>query len=310
MRCTAGLLAVPLVLAPALGPRPVHADQPAPAISEPRVKLVTPGQAPLRALRYKAAVGHKGQMTMSLNMTMTMTIGTQALPATTLPEMRYGMDYTVTSVSPAGDIRYEFRLKDPQAVGGTGVAAPILEAVRGALEKMKDLRGHAVVTSRGVTKEADVVMPDGADPQLRQLVDGMRQTMRQVSAPFPEEAVGLGAKWETTQRVLQNGVTLTQVSTSELTSLQSDKGSLNVSVNAKAEPQQVQAPNLPPGARMDLSSLDSQGDGVTAFDLGRLVPADAKVKTHTEMKATILAGADKQAMEMKMDMTVALSSAP
>lgn len=305
MRSATARLALPLVLL--VSPSASRADQPA-AVSEPRVRLLAPGRAPLRPLRYKTSAGQKGQMTMSLTMAMEMSLGAQTLPATNLPEMRYAMDYQITSVSAAGDIRYEFSLKNPEVIAGPGVAAPVLEAMRSAIDKMKGLRGHAVVTSRGVTREADMVMPEGADAALRQLVDGMRQTFRQISAPFPEEPVGVGAKWETVQRLNQNGVSLDQTAVSELTSLEKDQGRIAVLVSAKAEPQQVQSPNLPPGARMDLASLDAKGDGETAFDLGKMVPSSARVKTHTEMKATILVGQEKQPMGMKIDMSMAITT--
>jgi hypothetical protein len=298
------LLVLPalLLLAPVAG----RADQPAPP-DAPRVKLLAPGRPPLRALRYSAKEGQKGVMTMSLNMTMEMSFGSQALPAQAIPEMRYGLGYQVTKVDPQGDIRYEFTLQDPEVVSGPGVSPMVLEAMKTNVEKMRGLHGHAVINSRGLVRDAEVVIPEGADPQLRQLLDGMRQSFRQLAAPFPEEPVGVGAKWETTMRINQNGITLDQVGVSELTSLEGESGRLGLTLTQKAEPQKVQTANMPAGTHMNLSSLTSTGDGETAFDLRQLVPVKAQIKLHSEMKAGLKMGQDEQPMGMKMDMSMIMT---
>jgi hypothetical protein len=281
------------------------AEQPIPA-DAPRVRLLSPGRAPQRALRYRAATGQKGQLKFSMTMAMEMSIGQQALPSQSMPEMRYGMEYTVTKVSPEGDIRYEFGFKDAEAVPGPGVAPAVLEAMRSYMGKMESMRGHVLVTSRGIIREADLVMPEGVDAQLRQIMDGMRQSLRQLGAPFPEEPVGVGAKWETITHATQNGITLDQTALNELTSLQGESGLLAVTIKQTAEPQQLQPPNLPAGTRVDLTSFSSTGGGQTAFDLGSLLPTRCEVKLHMEMGTTVQAGAEKQPMTMKMDMAMTM----
>jgi hypothetical protein len=291
-----------LLLVPVAG----RADQPAPP-DAPRVKLLAPGAAPRRALRFSAKEGQKGLITMVLAMSMEMSLGTTALPAQTIPEIHYGMGYHVTKVDPQGDIAYEFELQDLQVTPGPGVAPMVLDTMKGVLEKMRGLRGHAVVTSRGLVREAEVVAPEGADAQLRQMLDGMRQSLRQLSAPFPEEPVGVGAKWETALRINQNGIALDQVGVSELTSLEGESGHLALTVTQKAQEQKVEAANLPPGTQMNLSSLASTGSGETLFDLRQLMPVKAQIKLHSEMKAGLQMGKDEQPMGMKMDMSMTMT---
>jgi hypothetical protein len=304
MRPIARLSAVALLalLVPGAG----GADQPAekPASDGPRVRLLAPGRAPLRTLRYQATKGQKGELSLGMTMSMEMSIAGQTLPATVMPEMRYGMEYLVTAVEPSGDIRYEFSFKDAKVVPGPNATPAVTEAMRGYMEKMTAMKGHVVVSSRGLVREADFVLPPDLDAQLRQFLDGMRQSLRQISAPFPEEAVGVGAKWETTLRATQNGLTLDQTSVSELTTLEEKGGRLAVTVTQNAEPQQMQPPNLPPGARIDLSTFKSSGSGESVFDLRQLMPSRAEMKLHTEMEATIQMGQEKQPMAMKMDLGI------
>ena len=304
MRAFARFAAVP-VLAVLAAPSGA-ADKP--ADDGPKVRLLAPGRPPLRALRYKAAPGLTGEMAFRMELSMEMSMGGgQALPATLMPLISYVMVYRVTSVDPAGDIRYEFSFKDGKAEPRPGTLPAVVDVMRDYMEKMSRMKGHVVQTSRGVVREADFVLPEDLDPQIRQFFEGMRQSLRQLSSPFPEEAVGLGAKWETTLRATQNGVTLDQATMNELTSLDGERGRLALTVTQNAEPQQMQPPNLPAGTRIDLGTFKSSGGGESTFDLGRLLPSSAELKLHTEMGATIQVANEKQPMGMKMDMAMSMS---
>lgn len=290
----------------ALGVGLVGSDQPIPS-GAPRVRLLEAGRSPLRTLRYKATAGQKGSITMTQKMAIEMTIGGQTLPSSGAPEIRLEMDYTVATVSPEGDIRFEFRLSTPELVGGPEVPPAATQAMRTALEGMRGLSGHGLLASHGLMRDVQFVLPENANAQLRQLVDQMQPSLRNLSAPFPLEAVGVGGKWEIIQRVTLNGVTLDQTGTNELTSLEGDRGQLAVKVTQSAEPQQVQLPNLPPQARMDLESMVSKGEGEVSFDLSRLVPTKARMTIHTDMKARFQVGKEAQTMGMKMDASVSVA---
>jgi len=168
-----------------------------------------------------------------------------------------------------------------------------------ALMGMQGLSGRAVVTSRGITREAELTIPPGADPQTRQLMEGFRQSLRQIGSPFPQEPVGAGARWETIVHLSQNGLVLTQTSISRLVALQGDAGKLAIELRQAAEPQEVKAPNLPPGAKLELLSYSGSGEGETEFDLGRLAPSRGRVQLTADSRMMLQLEGPKQEMAMQ-----------
>lgn len=276
--------------------------------AEPALKLLSPGRPPLKALRYRVQPGHRGTLTMSMTTAMAMSLGGQELPAAPTPETRCRLDYHVTDVTPAGDIRYEFEIGGFEAVAQPSIPAAVLEATRSALAPMKGLRGHVVVTTRGITREADIQIPSDAPPQLRAMGESLRQSVRQFSAPLPEEPVGPGARWDTSYRMSMNGMTLEQTGHHELTALEGDRGRLAIAITQTAPPQALQNPGMPPGARVDLVTLSSTGTGESSFDLTRLAPVSATVKLKMQMKTRIQVPEQKpQDMDAKLDMSMSIT---
>lgn len=299
----AALASAMLVLAS--GPARAAEEPPA----EPVLKLASPGRPPLKALRYRVQPGQRGAVTLSMTTAIAMSVGGQELPAAPAPETRCRFDYHVTGITPAGDIRYEFEIGGFEAVARPDVPAAVLEATRGALAAVKGLRGHIVVTTRGITREADIEMPSDAPPPLRAMADSLRQSARQFSAPLPEEAVGAGARWDTTYRMTMNGVTLEQTGRQELTEIDGDRGRLTIAITQTAPPQPIQDPSLPPGTRVNLVSMSSTGTAESVFELTRLTPVSANVKLKMRMKSRIEMPEQKpQDMDARADMSMSISS--
>jgi hypothetical protein len=288
------------------GGAPAAAADPPP--SEPEVKVTSPGRPPLRPLRYRVQAGQRGSVTVGMKMTMAMSAGGHAQPATPTPELRYTLNYRVTGFTPEGDIRYEFDFADFEAVAAPGIPAAAVEAARTGLSGLQGLRGRAVVSTRGITREADIEVPASAPPQVRAMTESMRQSIRQFSAPLPEEPVGPGARWDTTHRLSMNGITFLQTGRHELTSLDGERGKLAIALTQTAPPQRMENPSLPPGARVDLVSVESSGDGANEFDLTRLVPTSARMKLAMKMKTRIKIGEmDPQDMDTTVDMSMTLA---
>ena len=279
---------------------------PAPA---PEVTLVDAGKAPLRPLRVKPSVGAAQSLLMTMKMVMEMDAGpAMQVPRTALPVMKLTMDAKVTEVGKDGDARYEFVLGEAEVVDGPGANPMMVEAMRKSLTGMKGLSGHAVVSPRNFTREANIVVPLTADPTLRQFMDGMKQSMNQLSAPFPEEAVGVGAKWRVKTALVQSGITLEQVAAYEITAMEGDRVSAKVSIDQKAQPQEIKGPQVPAGVKMSVVSMTSKGVGEIALDLARLLPPRVSLSLASDARMSVDAGGQHQAMNMKLEMDVTMEA--
>jgi uncharacterized protein DUF6263 len=266
----------------------------------PVVKLVDAGKGAKKQLRFTAKKGLTRSMVMTMKMGMAMSMGANSMPRQDLPVMKLTMDMKVTDVTAGGDIRYTFSLKQPEVIADKGTPQAVIDAVKSASKGMAGLTGYAVVTSRGFTKEADINVPKDADPQMKQFMDSIKQSLYQISAPLPEEAVGVGAKWDTVMQLTQNGMTLDQTATNELVDLKGDTGKLKLTLKQSAKPQKI-AVN---GMDVNVLSLASNGTGETSLDFTRLVPSQATVTLHSDLKME----AGGQKIGMQMDLTMGLTS--
>jgi hypothetical protein len=266
------------------------------ATSGPEIKVIEAGSGPKQTLRFTAQKGLKKVMVMAMDMGMTIDVGGSPRDQQ-VPTMKMTMDLTVTDVAANGDIRYEFKLRDPEVVDDP--SNPSVGAVKQALAGMSGLSGSAVVTNRGFAKQVEVNVPPGATPQVAQFVDSLKQSMGQISAPLPEEPVGVGAKWETTQKLEQNGLKLQQVATNELTHLDGNTITFDVAIKQTAAPQKI----VKDGVTVDLQSYSGSGTGRTTIDLTQLVPKAG----HVAMKSDMQMVAGGQQLGMGLDLKITFS---
>jgi hypothetical protein len=215
------------------------------------------------------------------------------------------MNIEVQEVSPNGDITYSMKLVDTSvAEGAEDFPAESLERMRTVLKSMIGFAGSATVTSRGETKEANFLMPENADQSMKDMMDSMKNSLKQMSAPLPQEAVGPGARWEVTTHV-SGRLNLEQTATATLTELQGQKFYLSMDILQTAPKQEIQIPM--PGSKVQLVSLTSTGAGKVDGELGSILPVASRVKLSSTQKMEITSGgSDKattmtQAMDMDMD---------
>jgi hypothetical protein len=177
------------------------------------------------------------------------------------------------------------------------------EAMKTIFAGVKGLSGTGTVSSRGVSKGVEFKVPAGSSPQARQLIDQMKDFVRQLVAPLPEEAVGPGARWEVKMPIKSQGMTIDQTATYEEVSLEGDRLTAKNTTVQHADNQKIQNPAMPT-LKMDLTKMVGSGSGEHTSDLTHLLPTTGTGKVHSETSMTMNMGGQKQAMTMKMDMNL------
>src|SRR5262245_24865464 len=216
-----------IILIPLLAP-PVARSQTAvqppagfPAMGQPaRVTLVSPGANPRTALRFVVPRDYTGRMKMDMTMSMTMGMLGQSLPMD-LPVMHVGADVTVMDVAASGDVTFRMAFTGIEVDGATPDAA--FTALN---NDFKTITGVFVVSNRGITKQGRLDASKVNDPQFVQTLDSLTTSLNGLSMPFPEEAVGLGARWEARQVIASGGVTMFQKVDCELTAFDGKSATL------------------------------------------------------------------------------------
>lgn len=279
------------------GEKAPAADQP--GVSEAAVvRLLEPGAEPRRQLRYKPAVGDHYLMSMTMNIEQKMEMGGNPLPSTPMPGTVMTYDIKILEVRPDGDIKYALNLT--KADIDSKNEDPMSQAMRGGLKTMVGMAGTVVVTSRGDTKDVDFKLPEGAEPMAAAFLEQMKGSARQMSMPLPEEAVGLGAKWEVENKVKTSGATITQTAALTLKEVSEDAFVLGVAMTQKARDQMIESPM----GQIELAELDGTGEGTIHATTKKLVPT----KSEISMKSKQVMKAGGQSVDVQTNLKIKMST--
>jgi hypothetical protein len=250
---------------PEAAARPVAAES-----SLPTTRVLDSGKAPLRALRY--AFAQKPEwLEMDLKMSMSMGMGAQPGPLVRVPTVRMWTRIDPKELTPEGDLRCAFITERVQVLDDVKVAP----AMRANLEKemagLVGLEGSSRISTRGVASEVEFSLPAAASDSVRKSMESMRDAIRQMYVPLPEEAVGVGARWQVTSRMPISGALMDVAMTYSLKELRTTGMRADVDVTMSAPARQAMTlPGLPPGATAVLDSVSGQGAGKVSPSFTRL----------------------------------------
>ena len=288
---------------------PLVVQQPDRGVSAPaansktaQVELLNPGVEPRQQLRLKPAIDLKETTVMTLKMDMEISASGRSSPAKS-PVSVMTFETKVTKIDPNGDIHYEAAYTNVDITDDTGNTPPaVRDAMRSTLKSMVGMKGSFIMDNRGFNKGGNFILPEGADNNLKQMVEQMSKSIEQLTSPLPAEAVGKGAKWRVSSSSDFMGMNVNDISTYELASWQDGVASLNVSIEQQANPQNITSPQLPPGTTFTLKSLASQGRGATTMRLDRLMPfrSTGSVSSNSEMSAKNAGSSEELTITTKM----------
>lgn len=271
------------------------------------VKLLAAGGEPRTVLRLHPTVGDKQTMSMTMKMAMDMGAAGSQMPAMDIPPMLMTMDVEVKEVSTAGEITFEVVYTDATVAADTNVAPAMASAMKTSLAGIRGMTGTGKMSSQGVVKEMEMKLPAGADPQLSQTMEQMKDSFSSFGIALPEEAVGPGAKWEHQTRLKSQGMTIDQTIKYELVASEGDRLTLRSTITQHAANQKMESPAMP-GMKMDLNKMTGTGTGSTTLDLGKVIPVAGTMDEKTEISMGMNIGQQKQTMDMKMKMHITLEA--
>ncbi|PIE17468.1 MAG: hypothetical protein CSA66_05805 [Proteobacteria bacterium] len=254
------------------------------------LKLLAPGADPKTPLRWKSKVGGAELVTMAVDITTEISVAGQTMPMNV--KMTMDMKASVDEVLDDGSAHVTMEVLK------AGLEMPGMQAgdtTDTMNEMLAGMKISSTIDPRGVTSETEVL---GANPMLGQLVGSMGDSLDQISIPFPEEAVGIGAKWQALTTQESNGMKVRMVATYELTELEGDTGKVKLSLQQFGDPQTI---NMN-GATGKLDKLESTGSGDMAFDLTKPGLAQAAIRMKLEAELELMG----ESADMKMDAKLSL----
>jgi hypothetical protein len=244
---------------------------------------------------------------MTMDMDMAMSVGGQTQPAFDSPPIKMTMESEVKKVDANGDIHTDFSYSDADVVAAKNTQPQLVNAMRAQVKKLVGLRGSMIVDNQGNTKQANFNTPETLDPNTKKMVEQMVTSLKQLSSPVPSEAVGVGAKWKIPNSVTANGMTMNQSSTYELVDIKDNVASLQVSMEQQAGTQKINPQGLPPGASIDLKSMNSQGNGKLKLALNQVMPISSTMSMRSKSQMSVKEPNTEKATTMDMNVSVEMA---
>lgn len=292
-------------------PAPVDpgSNAPAPVAEPPKISLSEAGAAPRRQLLVHLAAGQRDEIEVRLQIQAHHAIADAPAPEELkLPGLRFALQFVVSDVRGEDRISSEFKLTDTEVTDEEGVDPLILSSTKADAAKAIGMTGAALVDRRGFRRNVRLDIPDGVSDQMKQMLTSVVTSIDQLTAPFPGEPIGIGARWEHYQTLVQNGMQIRQTTLFELTSLDGDRGTVKATIKQAAERQPAFLPGLPMGVEAELLSLSSTGSGEVEFDLGRQAPTRASISIATDSAFAIKTGGQTQSMTQQATMVLTIES--
>ncbi len=272
----------------------------------PSVKLLNAGKGRKAKLRVKPKKGDQTGMVMVMHMNMIMSMDGRKLPAQNMPAMEFVLGGQITDVKKNGDIAYHLTVERMRVMATADMPKELAQGLQNALREMEGIQIKGVTTDRGLPVSADATSDKPMTPQLKATLDSMKSSMRQLSNPFPEEAVGVGASWIVHTRLDQNGMAIDQDATMTLKERKGDRIVIAMVLEQKAQPQEIKKQGMPPGVSMRLDSLDGKGTGETVMQLSQMMPTTGDAKVHSTMAMTLTQGAKLMKLGGEIDVKITI----
>jgi hypothetical protein len=237
------------------------------------VKLTSAGRVPRVPLRYAMPLGMKAKVDMTLTTEASMDMsGLQAkLPMLSLLA---GVELRVNDVSSDGEMGLDIAFVSME-LDRTNPRVDLAAAsqVEAWLAGLIPFRGTIVITNRGI------VVSDGMDlgampktPARDSLRDFVWLT-EHITPVLPDDAVGVGAKWESRQAFHREGMTSFHRVEYEVTSIADGVIKLKTSINQTVPKQQLENPGvLAASPDVKFERMSGKGSYTSTIVLNSLAP--------------------------------------
>lgn len=236
----------------------------APAAASGAVTVLEAGAAPLQLLRYRLVKGAGESFTTRQKISMNMEMGAMALPPQSFPATLITTRLSVAEVTADGTATVNGEIVNVD-VDAEGADPMLVNATRPALMGMNGLSMSYNLSPSG--RVSSLEFGAGAPAAMQSL-----GAIEQFSVAFPSEPVGVGARWQATRQVKQNGMSILQDVDYVVRSLAGDSMVLELNLTQSAKDQAMDVATMPAGASATLRSLDGTGTASVTIHFNRAQP--------------------------------------
>ncbi len=273
----------------------------APVPGSKGVKVLEAGAEPRQQVRLHPKEGDRLSQEMTIRqLKVESKIGAIDTPLR-FPPMHITMESTVKGIAPNGDISYEMVITDFLVDEDESANPLISQSLEKSAIGLKGMAGTGAISSRGIPLNLEMKAAPDINPQVRSTLQQLSESFSQYCVAWPEEAIGPGAKWQATLPVKSQGMTIDQIATYELISMDGDQFRLKVYIAQKATNQRISNPTMP-SVKMNLLNLSGAVSGDITANPTRIFPTTSKLVMQNSTEMNMEMSGQKQVMSMKMSM--------
>jgi hypothetical protein len=304
MRTAARVLLALVVLGagPALGDVAGARETQAP--SPPQVEVLDAGSQPREALRLAPPVGASEQSAMTVRFDVEQSGVSDT--ETKAPPIRTTISMVLQGVTPEGNLQITFSYPSFEVLRREGTSAGQRRTIERELAALSGLSGAMTMTPQGTIVDSTLDIPPDLDPALSQTLSQLENQLGVVTASFPQEEVGVGARWRTTSELTLNGINVRQVGEYRLEKRNGSTLELDVRATQTARRQTVDAPG---GIELRVRSFKTTFRGSTTMDLTRLLPVSSRVRGSGDQNFRVRSGDESGELRQHLDLRVTLEPA-
>lgn len=276
-----------------------------PPRAPPKIELEAPGDEPRRELRLHPAAGTRETLELGIGMRIGMKNGAQEIPSIPVPVTKTRMRAEVEEVGADGVMKVRHVAEAVEVIPGPDTPPAVVEQVRANVEPLARYRALVLMDGRGTVLGGEVELARDLPPMVRQTMQQMTENLGQLTVPLPQQAVGVGARWSSTQEVSQNGMQLRQVGHYTLAALEGEHAVIEATLSQELVDPSVNPPGML-GVTARVGEFRSSGRSTIELDLDRLMPRQVSITmdVHMTMDTSVLGQTQHVEMDMGLDMTM------
>ena len=272
------------------------------------VVLDSPGAQPRQPLVLRMTAGSSAKVAMVSKVGLKLTIDGEATPMGVVPATRTVMEQRVDRVDADGTAHFSVRFPEVSAVATPGADPAAVQAAEEGLQSLKGVNGTGAVDVRGNVSDVIYDTRSVSDPNLKGTIDSLSSQLGNLSAPFPTEPVGVGARWTVNSTATIAGLKMTTTTHLTLRSRTGDRYELDQTQDGVAVPGPAAFPGMPIGAEASVTKFTLKSSGQVTGDLTRQMPTKSSTKGTGD--GTFAMSVSGQKFTMVQNMTMDITTSP
>ena len=203
----------------------------------PTIRVLDAGMTPREPLRYRIAPGQTETLYLELARAQAMESQGQSQQGG-MPPVQLEVKMGPASMSRQGFIHHPVAITQVRlSKAADQMSAAQREQLEESLAPLLQIEGWSEMDLQGRIRRGEFKGASGVSPELNAMLGNIRSAL--LTVPFPDEPLGVRARWEVERRVQFSGMWVDQVVTYDIESIRGEQLDLQITARQTAKPQHL-----------------------------------------------------------------------